>query len=102
MLAGFHEVVVAPSTIERIKEHKAAGKSLWRVSSTLFGHIQSDQILEPLGDFATTQAIEKFPPILAGNQVNLKFISDSDFINLFFKVKNELLAISLAKENKTN
>ncbi|GMF54865.1 unnamed protein product [Phytophthora fragariaefolia] len=67
--AGFHEVVVADTTIETIAERKNAGKSLWRVSSTLFSHTASDKTLEPLGHFATPEALAKYPPILAGNQV---------------------------------
>lgn len=69
MIAGFHEVVVSKDITRIIAERKAANKSLWRVSSTLFGHIQSDQILEPLGQFKTEDSLNKFPPILAGDQV---------------------------------
>ncbi|POM73186.1 Hypothetical protein PHPALM_9989 [Phytophthora palmivora] len=67
--AGFHEVVVAESTLETISERKNAGKSLWRVSSTLFSHTASDKTLEPLGHFATPETLLKYPPVLAGNQV---------------------------------
>lgn len=45
------------------------GKSLWRVSSTLFSHIASDNILEPLGKFATDEALQQYPPIKAGHHV---------------------------------
>lgn len=69
MIAGFHEVVISETTTRVIAEKKAAGKSLWRISSTLFGHIQSDQILEPLGQFRNPDTISKFPPIVAGDQV---------------------------------
>jgi hypothetical protein len=67
--AGFHEVVVAEPTLETIAQRKQAGKSLWRVSSTLFSHTASDKTLEPLGPFATPEALAKYPPTLAGNQV---------------------------------
>ena len=69
VLAGFHEVIVAPSTVETIRARKAEGKSLWRVSSTCFGHIQSDQVLEPLPPFASEEAKHKFPPKFTGDQV---------------------------------
>ena len=69
MLAGFHEVIVSPLTIDTIKTRSAANKSLWRVSSTLFGHIQSDQVLQPLAPFNTPEATAKFPPVHAGVQV---------------------------------
>lgn len=71
MIAGFHEVVVSKATTRVIEERKAEGKSLWRISSTLFGHIQSDQILEPLGQFKNNESLVKFPPILAGDQVTM-------------------------------
>lgn len=69
VIAGFHEVVISAATSRVISERKASGKSLWRISSTLFGHIQSDQILEPLAHFSTPATKIKFPPILAGDQV---------------------------------
>jgi hypothetical protein len=71
VIAGFHEVVVSKATTRVIEERKAEGKSLWRISSTLFGHIQSDQILEPLGQFKNNESLVKFPPILAGDQVTM-------------------------------
>jgi isopenicillin N synthase-like dioxygenase len=70
VLAGFHEVVVSEATATTIAARKAAGKSLWRVSSTLFGHLQSDAVLKPLGKFADLPgAKEAYPPTDAGQQV---------------------------------
>jgi isopenicillin N synthase-like dioxygenase len=80
VLAGFHEVVITPATLNVIKRRKDAGESLWRVSSTLFSHVASDQVLEPLAPFNSPDAVQTFPPIKAGNQV-----------------KAELEAISLLK-----
>lgn len=80
VLAGYHEVIVNKKTIEVIEKKRAEGKSMWRVSSTLFGHINSDQVLEPLGHFSTPEAKKKYPPVHTGDQV-----------------KHELEAISLAK-----
>lgn len=64
------QVVVAPETLATIETRRSLGQSLWRVSSTLFSHIASDQELRPLhggpwgvGDDA------RFPPVLAGDQV---------------------------------
>ena len=37
---------------KRYEENKKAGKSTWRVSSTLFSHINSEVTLQPLGKFA--------------------------------------------------
>jgi isopenicillin N synthase-like dioxygenase len=72
VLAGFHEVIVTKDTVRVIEERKAAGKSLWRVSSTLFSQIQPDQVLQPLAPFDKLEGAataEKFPPIKAGHQV---------------------------------
>jgi len=69
VLAGFHEVVVSDKTVEAIEAARAAGKSLWRVSSTLFSHIASDNALEPIGKFATEESRAKYPAVKAGKQV---------------------------------
>jgi isopenicillin N synthase-like dioxygenase len=61
--AGFHEVIVTDATVKKIQERQQAGKSLWRVSSTLFGTINSDQILQPLAQFATPESLAQYPPI---------------------------------------
>lgn len=81
VLAGFHEVVVNEAAIAAKEAAEKAGRSLWRISSTLFGHIASNQILEPLAHFKTEENSKKYPPITAGEQV-----------------MNELKAISLAQE----
>jgi isopenicillin N synthase-like dioxygenase len=80
VLAGFHEVIVTDETRKVIERKKAAGESLWRVSSTLFSQIQSDQLLYPLPPFDTVEAKAQFPPVKTGHQV-----------------ENELRMISLAK-----
>ena len=80
VLSGYHEVVVDASTVKKIEERRLAGKSLWRVSSTLFGHIASDQSLKPVGDFASAPNASLYPDVYAGDQV-----------------QDELKAISLAK-----
>lgn len=43
ILAGFHEVIVTPETLKAVEKAKAEGRSLWRVSSTLFSHIASGE-----------------------------------------------------------
>lgn len=50
-MAGFHEVIVSNKTRVVIEKRKAENKSLWRVSSTLFSHLRSDEWLEPLPQF---------------------------------------------------
>ena len=44
-------------------------RPLWRVSSTLFSHVRSSAMLEPLGPYAQAPGAELFPPILAGRRV---------------------------------
>ena len=63
-------MVVNDGTLAAIKTRQALGKPLWRVSSTLFGHIASDNVLEPLGHFRTPEALAKYPPTLTGDQVS--------------------------------
>lgn len=43
-MAGYHEVVVVDETLEAIQRAKDAGRSLWRISSTLFSHLASDLV----------------------------------------------------------
>lgn len=69
VLAGYHEVIVNDQTMSAISAKKAKKQSLWRVSSTLFAHIQSDQVLEPLAPFSTKESVQRFPPKKAGQQV---------------------------------
>jgi hypothetical protein len=45
------------------------GRPMWRISSTLFAHINSDQMLRPLGAFATEASAAAYPPTTAGEQV---------------------------------
>jgi len=68
-LAGFHEVIVSPDTIAAVEKAKTEKRSMWRVSSTLFSHIASDNLLTPLGRFATKDACAKYPATKAGTQV---------------------------------
>ena len=77
VLAGFHEVVASEKTAVAARTAKASGRSLWRVSSTCFAHIASDEVLEPLGRFATSDAAADFPPTLAGDQVKAELIAIS-------------------------
>ncbi|XP_023529185.1 uncharacterized protein LOC111791903 [Cucurbita pepo subsp. pepo] len=68
-IAGMHEVVVTERTRDAIKLASEQNRSLWRVSSTLFAHIASDAVLNPLGHFAESPHAHKYPPMLAGEYV---------------------------------
>jgi isopenicillin N synthase-like dioxygenase len=68
--AGWHEVVVTEATSEAVARASAAGHSLWRVSSTVFSHVASAQVLRPLGRFGEQPgAAQAYPPTEAGVQV---------------------------------
>mmetsp|Transcript_65761 Transcript_65761/g.208142 ORF Transcript_65761/g.208142 Transcript_65761/m.208142 type:complete len:297 (+) Transcript_65761:421-1311(+) len=68
--AGMHEVVVSPSTLEAVERARGEGRSLWRVSSTMFSHVASDRTLTPLGQYARGGASASYPPVLAGDYVS--------------------------------
>jgi len=67
--AGFHEVIVSEQTIAAVEKCKEEGKSLWRVSSTLFSNIASDHLLQPLEKYRNAATLQRYPPILTGHQV---------------------------------
>lgn len=68
--AGYHEVVCSAETLEAIEKAKEAGRSQWRVSSTLFSHIASDNVLQPLGKAGEDEEVRtRYPAIKAGDQV---------------------------------
>jgi hypothetical protein len=66
------QVIVAPETVAAIARASEAGRSLWRVSSTLFYHVNSDQSIAPVGAFASAPGAEAFPALEAGEQVRLE------------------------------
>lgn len=76
--AGMHEVVHTPEAVAAAEAARLAGRSTWRVSSTLFAHIASDQLLRPLGHFADGDLAGKYPATLAGEYVE----SELSVINL--------------------
>ncbi|XP_042030282.1 uncharacterized protein LOC121777179 isoform X3 [Salvia splendens] len=71
-IAGMHEVVVTDRTIEAMKLASEQNRSLWRVSSTLFGHIASDAVLKQLSHFADSPLACKYPPMCGGEFVELE------------------------------
>ncbi len=64
-----HEVLYTPATARAVEEAERAGRSTWRVSSTLFAHIASDRVLQPLGRFAHGDLAGDYPPTTAGQYV---------------------------------
>lgn len=66
ILAGFHEVVVNDKTIKQIQLAKENNKPLVRVSSTFFGHINSDKYMEVLEQFRNDETVEIYPKVKEG------------------------------------
>lgn len=60
---------MTPETQAAADAARAAGRSTWRVSSTVFAHVASDELLEPLASFATPAACAAYPSVSAGWQV---------------------------------
>lgn len=69
VLAGFHEVVIVEQTIEASKRQIEKERPNWRISSTLFYHIASDNEMKPIGRFLNEESLRKYPPLLAGTHV---------------------------------
>ena len=52
-----------------VQAARLEGRSLWRVSSTVFGHVASDQVLQPLAPFAGLPSASQYPAMKAGAYV---------------------------------
>lgn len=68
VLAGFHEVIVTDATLAAVRRRKALGGSHWRVSSTLFSHLRSDALLQPVPGSRFDQRVS-YPAVKVGQQV---------------------------------
>lgn len=66
---GFHEVVVTDEVIAAAKKAKAEGKSLWRVSSTLFTLLRLDVPMRPIPRFRHFAKEGRYPATLAYDYV---------------------------------
>jgi isopenicillin N synthase-like dioxygenase len=78
ILAGYHEVIVTEKTVQQVEQARQAGRPLWRISSTLFCHVASDNMLSVVygdEDYKREKKL-KYQDILAGDHVNreLEFI----------------------------
>lgn len=63
------QVVWSDRTEAAVQTAQANGRSLWRVSSTVFGHVASDQLLIPLQPFSHLASANQYPGIKAGAYV---------------------------------
>ena len=60
---GLHEVVTSAEAQPFMDQERAEGRVPWRVSCNFFCHMATNTILQPLGRFATPEALRNFPPI---------------------------------------
>lgn len=69
--AGFHEVVANEGMQALVEAEQAAGRVPWRVSVTMFVHVASDQMLQPLAPFDSLAAREAYADniLLAGDRM---------------------------------
>lgn len=79
--AGFHEVVYDELTEKAVEKAKKENRSTWRVSSTMFSHIRSNAILEPLGKFSSEES-RKLYPKTTGEEYTIKEFSYINLIEL--------------------
>ena len=63
------QVVCSEATKQAVEKARKEGKCLWRTSSTVFGHVASDKVLEPLGHFASLPSASEYMPTKAGDYV---------------------------------
>ena len=62
-------MICTDATQAAIARAKMAGRVLCRVSSTVFAHIASDQLLQPIGRFAAEPRKQLYMDMLAGEFV---------------------------------
>lgn len=72
------QVICTEETRAAADRAKQEGRPTWRVSSTVFSQVASDQLLQPLGHFATPEAQAAYPALPAGKQVQ----QELELINL--------------------
>jgi hypothetical protein len=69
VIAGFHEVVINELALKAREDAVKNGRSLWRISSTLFSHIASKETLSVLDRFKNEPTAHLYPDIQTGDQV---------------------------------
>jgi len=80
IMAGYHEVIVTETTVRQVEKAREEGKPLWRISSTLFSHVASDNILRVIygSEEQKRLAKEQYPDISAGDFV----VKELEYIKL--------------------
>jgi isopenicillin N synthase-like dioxygenase len=69
--AGMHEVIFSGACAAAVEaaDQRDPAAALWRVSSTLFGHVASDVVLQPLGRFQQAPHAAAYPSTVCGDYV---------------------------------
>lgn len=67
--SGYHEVTIVKETMPSIEKQRSEGRPLWRISSTLFFHMSSDEYLQPLMQYANDASNLKYGREMAGIHV---------------------------------
>ena len=62
-------MICTEETLAAMEKARIEGRSLWRVSSTVFSQLASDEVLRPLKPFQNEGSIEKYPPMPVGTFV---------------------------------
>ncbi len=65
--AGMHEVLVTPESLQDVNTIVTRGERPIRTSSNEFVHFATRYVMRPLGRFATSSAMKKYPPIFGGD-----------------------------------
>lgn len=79
--AGYHEVVCTKETVKFRERALRDNRSTWRVSSTVFSQLASDEVLRPLPCFENEENLKIYPPVSVGHFVE----SELRYINLMEK-----------------
>lgn len=73
---GYHEVVIGPDKQDLLRAMIAAGQKPWRVTTTSFYNIATEEWIEPKGSFARLESAEKYQNerILCGDHMMNKIL----------------------------
>lgn len=73
--AILHEVVHTEQTEEFKQQAIKEGRSLWRVSTPMFCHVEGNMSLRPFEKFRTPEAEKKYPDITSNQHYQMELDS---------------------------
>ena len=76
--SGMHEVYYDQKCSDKVQSMDSK-ENIWRVSSTVFAHLNNDTDLAPVGKYRTKESIEKYPSMTAYELKEIELTA----INLF-------------------